>query len=73
MGWYAGPKPAHICSHAKFNLKGCNRLAGHKGPHRNIFDVTDERWGDEAGRYIETLAEWFALIDNLANRKGEYT
>jgi hypothetical protein len=65
MGWYAGPKNPNVCSHAKFNLKGCNRFAGHDGPHRNIYDTTNEQWGDDAGMYCETEEQWTALVDNL--------
>lgn len=69
MGVYGGqPKAAHLCSHVKFSLKGCNRLAGHEGLHRNIFDSTNEQWDDAAGRYSETQADWVGLVDNLGKR-----
>ena len=54
-----------ICTHHKFNLKGCNRKAGHEGLHRNIYDTTDERWADDAGTYVNTREHWVALVNAL--------
>jgi len=71
--WYAGPKDSSVCSHVKFNLKGCNRLANHDGMHRNIFDSTNEYWSDDAGRYINTQKEWIALVKGLGNPKMQVT
>ncbi len=56
---------AHLCPHHMFTLKGCNRLRGHEGLHRNIFDKFDERWSDEQGMNVETQDDWVKLVDLL--------
>ena len=72
MGYYAGPKAAHICSHVKFNLRGCTRRAGHTGLHENMNNPYHRSWENEDGRYIETQEEWVALVDNIVGSNGKY-
>jgi len=72
MGWYVGPKADHICSHAKFNLRGCTRRAGHSGSHTNINDPYGRTWEDADGKYCETKEDWVWLIDNLTGSGGKY-
>ena len=44
FGYYCGPKANHICSHVRSDLRGCNRLANHDGPHYNIYAPRGETW-----------------------------
>jgi len=72
MGWYAGPKSPDVCSHVKFNLRGCTLHAHHSGSHTNVNDPLGRCWQDEDGRYSETKADWVALVDNLVGSNGKY-
>lgn len=69
MGYYAGPKATHICSHVRSDLRGCNRLANHDGPHYNIFAPAGETWTDADGMYCETHADWCKTVEKLGRSK----
>jgi hypothetical protein len=73
MGYYAGPKADHICSHVKFNLRGCTRRADHTGLHGNMHDPYGRSWKDEDGRYVKTYEQWCAMVDNLTGSNGKYS
>jgi len=72
MGYYAGPKPIHICSHVS-RLKGCTRLKGHTAQgkdHWNMFSK-GPTWKDEDGQYIETKQDWDNMINQLGKPKQQ--
>lgn len=63
-----------LCSHHTFNLRGCMRPAGHSGPHTNAWSVVTgdhKTWDDADGTYVDTHAQWVALV-NLLGRGQEY-
>lgn len=72
MGYYAGSeKPAHHCSHVRFGLRGCTRMANHvqQGkPHHNMWSPDHETWEDKDGRYVETKEDWVAMVDQMGKK-----